>query len=245
MDGVQVDRLGAGGFFGEVSLTAEMPRSADVVSLGATRGVRCDPQGSPLGRRRPDPAELFRLTRADFEAVAERFPALEDRLHEVGMARVRRACSPQCSPLHAVRRRSSVAVGGGRRSSLLAIAAAAAAAAACEGGGALRHLPAGADAPPCSGPASGSPASGAARQRRASGANGEEGDTEDVLASWRGPGPSGQRERRLSDGLLIDEQEEEEAAELQARLAALSYPLSPGPQDMEVDAEAGDVAGAP
>ena len=55
----------------------------------------------------------------------------------------------------------------------------------------------------------------------------------------------GQRERRLSDGLLIDEQEEEEAAELQARLAALSYPLSPGPQEMEVDAEAGDVAGAP
>ena len=104
MDGCPVDRLAAGSFFGEAALTAMDGHIADVVSLGATGGVRCDPQGSPLGRRRPDPTCLFRLTRADFEAVAERFPALEDRLHEVGMARVRRACSPQCSPIRALRR---------------------------------------------------------------------------------------------------------------------------------------------
>jgi len=104
VDGLPSDRLGAGSFFGEAALTAVEEHFADVVSLGATSGVRCDPQGSPLGRRRADPAELFRLTRADFEAVAERFPALEDRLHDVGMARVRRACSPQCSPVRALRR---------------------------------------------------------------------------------------------------------------------------------------------
>lgn len=104
---VPVDVLVAGCFFGEVALTAEVPRSADVMSLGATRGVRCDPQGSPLGRRRADPAQLFRLTKSDFDAVAERYPVLEERLHEVGMARVRRACSPHCSPLRALRRCSS------------------------------------------------------------------------------------------------------------------------------------------
>ena len=104
VDGLPSDRLGAGSFFGEAALTAVEEHFADVVSLGATSGVRCDPQGSPLGRRRADPTELFRLTRADFEAVAERFPALGDRLHDVGMARVRRACSPQCSPVRALRR---------------------------------------------------------------------------------------------------------------------------------------------
>ena len=118
---VPVDVLGAGGFFGEVALTASEARSADVMSLGSTNGVRCDPGGSPLGRRRPDPAELFRLTRADFEAVAERYPVLEERLHEIGLARVRRACSPHCSPLRALRRCSSmgseVSPGGPRRCS--------------------------------------------------------------------------------------------------------------------------------
>jgi len=122
VESVPVDVLGAGSFFGEVALTTSGERSADVVSLGATRGVRCDPQGSPLGRRRPDPAELFRLTREDFEAVAERYPALEDRLHEIGMARVRRACSPRCSPLRALRRCSSFSGEGLRRGSTMSAA---------------------------------------------------------------------------------------------------------------------------
>jgi CRP-like cAMP-binding protein len=116
VDGMPVDQLFVGGFFGEVALTAEVERSADVVSLGATSGVRCSAQGLPLGQRPADPAELFRLTRSDFEEVAERFPALEDRLHEVGMARVRRASISQCSPLRAMRRRSSIA---SRRGSLV------------------------------------------------------------------------------------------------------------------------------
>ncbi len=59
-----------------------------------------------------DPAEFFRLTLADFEAVGDRYPALEGRLREVGLARVRRACSPQCSPLRAARRRSNEAGDG-------------------------------------------------------------------------------------------------------------------------------------
>lgn len=106
------ERLGAGCFFGEAALTAMDGHIADVVSLGATGGVRCDPQGSPLGRRRPDPTVLFRLSRADFDAVVERFPALGERLHDVGMARVRRACSPQCSPIRALRRCNFTSRGG-------------------------------------------------------------------------------------------------------------------------------------
>ena len=98
-----MNRIGAGGLFGEVALTAAEERSADVVSLGSTGGVRCDSQGSPLGRRRVDPTDLFKLTREDFDAVVERFPALEDRLMQIGLARIRRACSPQCSPLRAAR----------------------------------------------------------------------------------------------------------------------------------------------
>jgi hypothetical protein len=113
VEAVPVDVLGAGCFFGEVALTSEAPRSADVVSLGATRGLRCNPQGSPLGRRRVDPAQLFKLTKADFDEVVARYPGLEERLHEVGMARVRRACSPHSSPLCAVRRCSSFAAGEG------------------------------------------------------------------------------------------------------------------------------------
>ena len=205
INSIEVDRYAAGGFFGEVALTAETPRCADVVSLGATRAVRCDPQGSPMGRRRPDPTELFRLMRTDFDEVVERFPALGDRLHEVGMARVRRTCSPQCSPLLSLRRRSSVvgAGNGGRRSSLLAMAAAAAAAAACESGSTPRRgslLPGGAEwagpaanGPPCSGPGAGSPA---VPQRRMCGdgfSRSEDGDVstdsnkDDELENWRGP----------------------------------------------------------
>ncbi len=115
----QVDRLGVGDFFGEVLLSPaaaeELP--ADVISLGATGGVRCGPDGSPLGRRRTDPVDLFRLSRADFDAVAAAYPALEGRLRSVGSARLRRACSPQCSPVRA-------AGGRGRGSSAEAEAAA-------------------------------------------------------------------------------------------------------------------------
>ena len=75
---------------------------------GAAAAAAAAAQGSPLGRRKADPAEFFRLTLADFEAVGDRYPALEDRIREVGLTRVRRACSPQCSPLRAARRRSSV-----------------------------------------------------------------------------------------------------------------------------------------
>ena len=49
----QVNRIGAGGFFGEVALTAAEERSADVVSLGATGGMRCDAQARPPPIARP------------------------------------------------------------------------------------------------------------------------------------------------------------------------------------------------
>ncbi len=73
-----------------------------MVSLGATGGVRCAPDGSPLGRRRADPADLLHLARADFEAVAAAYPALEARLRAASLARMRRACSPAGSPVRAL-----------------------------------------------------------------------------------------------------------------------------------------------
>jgi CRP-like cAMP-binding protein len=56
VDGVEVNRIGAGGFFGEVALTAAEERSADVLSLGAAGGIRCDakvPRPSPRPARDP------------------------------------------------------------------------------------------------------------------------------------------------------------------------------------------------
>ena len=53
VNGEEVNRIGAGGLFGEVALTSTEERSADVVSLGATSGVRCD---AKVRRAAPRPA---------------------------------------------------------------------------------------------------------------------------------------------------------------------------------------------
>ena len=63
---------------------AQVERSADVVSLGATGDVRCSPGGAPLGRR-ADPTELLRLTRADFEEVERERERVGGRGREAGM----------------------------------------------------------------------------------------------------------------------------------------------------------------
>ena len=172
LEGIPVDRLGAGNFFGELALTSTEERCADVVSLGATSGVRCDADGSPVGRRRADPTELFRLTRADFEDVVGRVPALKERLHRVGIARVARACSesPKGSPLRSLYQRGLFQRGRNARAMQAAAAAGAVRAgptiasfSAEEGGPAAGS--AGLDSQP-----SGPPAPGEAdlRERRAS-----------------------------------------------------------------------------
>eukprot|EP00918_Siedleckia_nematoides_P107119 GHVU01233553.1.p1 GENE.GHVU01233553.1~~GHVU01233553.1.p1 ORF type:complete len:496 (+),score=93.48 GHVU01233553.1:178-1488(+) len=78
VNGNEVDRLTTGDFFGEVALTVSKQRTADVKSLGNSKG---------------QPVELFQLMRSDFEAVMERFPILKTRLAQIGQARVRRAAA--------------------------------------------------------------------------------------------------------------------------------------------------------
>jgi hypothetical protein len=69
VNGNEVDRLTTGDFFGEVALTVSKQRTADVKSLGNSKG---------------QPVELFQLMRSDFEAVMERFPILKTRLAQIG-----------------------------------------------------------------------------------------------------------------------------------------------------------------
>ena len=69
VNGNEVDRLTTGDFFGEVALTVSKQRTADVKSLGNSRGAD---------------VELFQLMRSDFEAVMERFPILKTRLAQIG-----------------------------------------------------------------------------------------------------------------------------------------------------------------
>jgi len=80
----EIDRLVAGDFFGEVALTVAEQRTADIVSLGYHDVFH-------HGISPPVPAEFFRLMRSDFKEVIDKNPTLQQRLAQVGQARVRRA----------------------------------------------------------------------------------------------------------------------------------------------------------
>eukprot|EP00281_Chroomonas_sp_CCMP1168_P026737 CAMPEP_0206254450 /NCGR_PEP_ID=MMETSP0047_2-20121206/23697_1 /ASSEMBLY_ACC=CAM_ASM_000192 /TAXON_ID=195065 /ORGANISM="Chroomonas mesostigmatica_cf, Strain CCMP1168" /LENGTH=490 /DNA_ID=CAMNT_0053680737 /DNA_START=107 /DNA_END=1576 /DNA_ORIENTATION=- len=84
VNGLEVDRLSTGDFFGEIALTVSKQRTADVKSLGAS--------GSSAGST--EAVELFQLLRTDFEATMERYPILQTRLAQIGQARVKRAAVP-------------------------------------------------------------------------------------------------------------------------------------------------------
>jgi len=80
VNGNEVDRLTTGDFFGEVALTVSKQRTADVKSLGNTKG------------KNSESVELFQLMRSDFEAVMERFPILKTRLAQIGQVPPPAAC---------------------------------------------------------------------------------------------------------------------------------------------------------
>jgi len=81
VDGVEIDRKGIGGFFGEAALVLKQARIADVRSCGAK--VYKD-------HGLPEAAELFRLHRDDFHAVCEMYPELKNRLSTIAEQNVHR-----------------------------------------------------------------------------------------------------------------------------------------------------------
>jgi CRP-like cAMP-binding protein len=81
VDGVEIDRKGIGGFFGEAALVLKQARIADVRSCGAK--VYKD-------HGLPEAAELFRLHRDDFHAVCEMYPELKSRLSTIAEQNVHR-----------------------------------------------------------------------------------------------------------------------------------------------------------
>jgi CRP-like cAMP-binding protein len=97
VDGVEIDRKGIGGFFGEAALVLKQARIADVRSCGAK--VYKD-------HGLPEAAELFRLHRDDFHAVCEMYPELKNRLSTIAEQNVHRvekargSVSFPCSTTH-------------------------------------------------------------------------------------------------------------------------------------------------
>ena len=82
----EIDRKRVGGFFGETALVMETKRTATIKSLGST----------VYAGHSAEAAEFFQLSRADFNAVIEKYPALKLRLHTIAednMKRVKRAQS--------------------------------------------------------------------------------------------------------------------------------------------------------
>lgn len=79
--GIEIDRVGIGGFFGEASLVFGQTRMADVKSVGAR--VYKD-HGTT------DPTELFELTKSDFDEVCKLYPELKSRLATIAEANIRR-----------------------------------------------------------------------------------------------------------------------------------------------------------
>lgn len=75
--GVDVDRLGKGDFFGEMSLLESLPRDADVVADGPTR-VLVIGAGALLVRLRRDPSFGLEL----LQALSRRVRALNERLEQ-------------------------------------------------------------------------------------------------------------------------------------------------------------------
>lgn len=86
VDGMEIDRKKVGGFFGETALVMETKRTATIKSLGS----------NAYAGHTAEAAEFFQLSRADFNAVIEKYPALKLRLHTIAednMKRVKRAQS--------------------------------------------------------------------------------------------------------------------------------------------------------
>jgi len=84
VDGMEIDRKKVGGFFGETALVMQTKRTATIKSLGS----------NAYAGHTAEAAEFFQLSRADFNAVVEKYPALKLRLHTIAehnMKRVKRA----------------------------------------------------------------------------------------------------------------------------------------------------------
>jgi hypothetical protein len=80
----EIDRKKVGGFFGETALVMQTKRTATIKSLGS----------NAYAGHTAEAAEFFQLSRADFNAVVEKYPALKLRLHTIAehnMKRVKRA----------------------------------------------------------------------------------------------------------------------------------------------------------
>jgi len=84
VDGMEIDRKRVGGFFGETALVLSSKRTATVKSLGS----------NAYAGHNTEAAEFFQLSRADFEAVIEKYPVLKSRLNTIAednMKRVKKA----------------------------------------------------------------------------------------------------------------------------------------------------------
>mmetsp|Transcript_39907 Transcript_39907/g.78153 ORF Transcript_39907/g.78153 Transcript_39907/m.78153 type:complete len:564 (+) Transcript_39907:113-1804(+) len=81
VNGVEIDRKGIGGFFGEASLVFKQTRIADVKSVGA-RAYK--------DHGTTDPTELFELSRLDFNEVCKMYPELKSRLATIAEANMHR-----------------------------------------------------------------------------------------------------------------------------------------------------------
>jgi len=81
VDGVEIDKKGIGGFFGEASLVFKQTRMADVLSVGAR--VYHD-------HGMTQATELFMLSKQDFDAVCKMYPELRSRLLAIAEANLHR-----------------------------------------------------------------------------------------------------------------------------------------------------------
>uniref|UniRef100_A0A6U4N5F2 cGMP-dependent protein kinase n=2 Tax=Hemiselmis andersenii TaxID=464988 RepID=A0A6U4N5F2_HEMAN len=81
VNGVEIDRKGIGGFFGEAALVFKQTRIADVKSVGA-RAYK--------DHGTTDPTELFELHRSDFNEVCKMYPELKSRLAMIAEANMHR-----------------------------------------------------------------------------------------------------------------------------------------------------------
>lgn len=83
----EIDRKKVGGFFGETALVLETKRTATVKSLGS----------NAYAGHTAEAAEFFQLSRADFNAVIEKYPALKLRLHTIAEHNMKRVKMAQNS----------------------------------------------------------------------------------------------------------------------------------------------------